>query len=112
MNAQQIVAKRLQIGILALLCLGTAVGLWFFSENPEHDGFLAAITRVGLVLGAIWLALPAKGESVVWQKAAPALVGAVVVASLAKRYFLYALPVALVLGLALVFLRPRSKRRR
>lgn len=50
------IPQRTLIGIIALLLLGSA-GVGFFAF-PEEDMILAACVRIGLVMAAIWLALP------------------------------------------------------
>lgn len=104
--------KRLMIGLLALGCLVGAAGIWLFTDQPETNQFLSALTRVGIALGAVWLALPKTGESIVWQKIGPAIVVTIAVLALARRMAVYLLPVALVVLLAALFLRPKPKRPR
>src|SRR5262245_60185605 len=101
--------KRASIGVLALACLLSAVGIWLFAEDPETSGWLAGLSRVGLVLGALWLALPARGESVAWNKAAPILAVGLLIAALTRRMFPYVLPLALAVGVAFLVLRPKTK---
>jgi hypothetical protein len=108
----QLAEKRNLIGLVALVCLATAAGLWVFSANPVQNQFLAAVSRVGIVLAALWLALPARGEKLALGRAGPILVVAAIFVALSGRRLLYLLPAAIVVGLALAFLRPRSRRRK
>jgi hypothetical protein len=111
-NPSWLADKRNLIGIVALVCLATAAGLWIFTDNPVQNQFLAAVSRVGVVLAALWLALPPRGEKMAFGRAGPILIAAAIFVALSGRRLLYLLPVALVVGLALAFLRPRSRRRK
>lgn len=110
-TASQWASKRSLVGGIALVCLASAAGLWIFSASPEQNPLLAAVTRVGIVMGALWLALPRSGESIVWGRTALLVLPALVLLALNGRRLLYLLPVAIVVALALAFLRPRPKRR-
>jgi hypothetical protein len=109
-NVSQLATKRKQIGLLALACLGLALCLWFFARDPEHNVLLAGVTRVGIVLGALWLALPKNGATWMWQKAGPVLIVAVALIALAGRALRYTIPIAILLAIILVLLRPRRGR--
>lgn len=111
-TASQWASRRILIGVVALVCFGAAVGIWLFTTNPEQNALLAAVTRVGIVMGALWLALPKDGANVAWGKTATLLIPALVLVALNGRRLLYLLPVAIVVALALAFLRPRAKRRK
>ncbi|MSR60098.1 MAG: hypothetical protein EXS05_21070 [Planctomycetaceae bacterium] len=110
MNDSPLAIKRALVGILSLVCLAVAAGLWVFTEDPEQNAFLAAVSKVGIMLAALWLALPRQGESVAWERLVPVLVGTLIFVALAGRALRYLLPVAFIVGLVLFFLRPRPKR--
>jgi hypothetical protein len=103
-------AKRTAIGILAVIFVTVAAGMWLFTDDPELNPLLAGLTRVGLVLGALWFALPAGGESVAWGRVAPILIGGALLVAVAGRAFRYVLPIAIVVGIAALILRPKPKR--
>jgi len=109
-NVAHLSAKRNVLGILALVCLVAALALWLFTADPEHNALLSVVTRVGIVLGALWLALPAVGTGWAWQKVGPVLIIAIALTALAGRRLRYVLPVAIVVAILLVFLRPRPKK--
>lgn len=109
-NVAHLSAKRKLLGIMALACLASGVCLWMFTADPEQSALLSVVTRVGIVLGALWLALPTAGTNWAWQKAGPVLIIAIALTALAGRRLRYALPVAIVLAIVLVVLRPRPKR--
>jgi hypothetical protein len=51
--------NRTKIGVVALLLIGAA--MWLYSNGPGGStagGLAGACVKVGLVLGALWLALP------------------------------------------------------
>ncbi|MBS0262156.1 MAG: hypothetical protein JSS02_09425 [Planctomycetes bacterium] len=105
--------RKLIVGMLSLLCLLIAGGTLWFSDwtNP----LLSVTTRLGLLLGALWLVLPKEGESVSWDKAFPIVIAIFVVLAFLRRgggrLMLYVIPAAIVVGLAAAFLRPKPKRR-
>lgn len=105
-------SKRIAVGLCALLCLLMAAGLWLFTGNPEANQFLSALTRVGIVLAALWLALPEARQSIVWQKAGPILLAAAIVVAVMPKLVRYALPAAVVLSIAAILVRPKPKRTR
>ena len=115
MNRSPLAARKLIVGLVALACLATAGSLWLFTADAGTNPVTAVTTKLGLMLAALWLALPTRGESVGWEKALPPLIGAIAVLALIgrnSRILIFALPAAILAGIALAFLRPRSKRRR
>lgn len=98
------------VGWCAVACLLTAGGMWCFTDNPEHNAVLSGFSRVGLVLAAVWLALPRPGEKVVWERLVPVVIGTLVFVALAGKAFQRLLPLAIVIVTLLYFLRPRPKR--
>mgnify|MGYP007059454760 FL=1 len=98
---------RTQVGIIAAICLGIAAGCWFFF--PQNEALLSAFLRVGIVMTALWFAVPAKGAELAWEKILPILAGGLVLVALAKRVMIVALPLAIAVGVAAYFLRPRHK---
>ena len=113
MNDSPMAVRRLLVGIIALACLATAAGVWIFTGDWKNP--VTAVTmRLGIMLGALWLALPSQGENLAWEKCLPAAVAVIVVLSFVRgswRFLIYAIPAAIVVGIAAAFLRPRSKRR-
>ncbi len=56
--------NRTMVGLITLGCLGSAVWLHLFQPNATiwEAGFI----RIGLLMGAIWLALPTKTRKAAW----------------------------------------------
>ncbi len=97
---------RPTVGTVALVLLGAAVALW--ARSPDWDReqvLLAACVRVGLVMGAIWLAHPQLVKLPTWLPNVM-LVVAIVVA-LKPKLIVIAVPLLLLL----LWLRPRGGRR-
>lgn len=113
MNASPLAAKKLLVGLISVGCLLTAAICCYYTEwtNP----IVSVTTRLGVMLGALWLALPSQGESIAWQKGLPVVLAVIVVLAFIKRgggrLLLYVVPIAIVVGLAAAFIRPRPKRR-
>ncbi len=102
--------NRPLVGILSLVCLTLSLGIALFV--PGSDASYAAFLRVGLVLAAMWIALPKDGSQMRWMKISPVLGLAVLFAfATSKGKVLVALlPILVVVGSIIVMLRPRDKR--
>lgn len=109
MNQQQHRISRVEVGSIAALCLVVALGLWVFS--PENEGARAAFFRVGVVMAALWFAVPAKGAAVAWNKLMPIIAGSIVLIAMFRKVMIVALPAAIAVGAIAYFLRPRTKQK-
>lgn len=103
---ERLVAQRSLIGWLALVGLLGGVGLCLWQANLQ-DGTGGSLLRVGLVLGALWQALPERcvpGAKLFsfWQ----ILVMFLVMMAVVRRPWIV-LPVLLILGVIGLFARPR-----
>src|SRR5439155_17320322 len=109
MNGSPLAVRKLIVGVLALVCLATAAGLWFLLDEPGKNPATAVTMRLGIMLGALWLALPAQGESIAWQKGLPVIVAVIAVVAFVRNWkvLVYAIPLAIVLGIVAAFIRPR-----
>ncbi len=106
--------RKLIIGILALGSLLTAAGMFLFAPDGMGNPVTAVTMRLGIMLGALWLALPSNGENVGWEKAMPAILAVIVVLAFFARnlrILAFAVPIAIVVGVVAAFIRPRSRRR-
>jgi hypothetical protein len=97
--------RRTVLGILAVICLvGGVALLWFGPADETYLMFGSSGLRIGLVLGAFWLAYP-QLSYVPWWFVQALLVGAVVVA-VRPRMALIVLPLLLTIWL----IRPRKRK--
>jgi hypothetical protein len=114
MDRSPLAVRKLIVGLIALACLVTAGAFWIFADDPGTNAANAVATRLGIMLGALWLALPSHGESLAWGKALPAVFAVIVVLAMIRvnwRILIYAIPIAIVVAVAAAFIRPRSKPR-
>ncbi len=118
MNDGKITINRPLVGLIALACLGLSLGLWFKgSVEPDDDmvmggGAGAAFFRVGLLMSALWLALPGKGREAAWAKVTPGtFVGLLLAVYAVVRLKWMAIPILAAFGLLALILKPRTKYR-
>jgi hypothetical protein len=104
--------RKAAVGVLALVCLASAAVYWLTSDAASQSAFVAAVTRVGIGLAALWFALPEKGEGIVWERVLPIVIAAVVMIAFLRRAAAYVLPIGIGIALVAVLVRPRSRRRR
>ncbi len=118
MSDGKVTLNRPLVGVIALVCVGASVGLWFlgtYSENPSPvmgGGAGAAFFRVGLLMAALWLALPPKGQEAAWATVTPGtLVGLILAIFAVIRMRWMAIPLLVGAALIAVFLRPHTRYR-
>jgi hypothetical protein len=98
------------VAVLAVGCLAVAGGALVLA--PEQDAMIAAFWRIGLVLGALWLALPAGESQVAWGIATPLIVGTALTVGLTRnsRALVVVVPLVLVIVfLAVAFRKPKRR---
>lgn len=108
-SEQELRRKRAIVGLLALTGLIGGTGLLI---SGKSDGLASALLRIGLLLGAFWLALPAKDRPAAWARVSPWSLAVIVLTALALprlRFFVPVLAAALAIGW-LVRPRPRNGR--
>ncbi|HTN02872.1 hypothetical protein [Planctellipticum variicoloris] len=103
------------LGVLALTCLATAIGLAIARLGGQADLWQGAFMRVGVLLSAIWIALPSRENDPAWANVSiwnllGGLLALVLVARLRIPLKLI-LPLAIVATAAILMLRPRAKTR-
>jgi len=111
MNSSPLAIRKLIVGVLALICLATTAGLWIFSADPLKNPVNSVTTRLGIMLAALWLALPNQGENLAWGRMLP--VGLVFIAACVRggKILIIVIPIALFVGIIATFIRPGPKRR-
>lgn len=112
MEGTELAGKRLIVGLAAVCCLAASALIWAFHHDPQESPLLGATTRVGLVLGALWLAMPRKGESAAWRRALPIIAALALALAFLRRAFVYVVPIVAVLAIVAVLVRPKPRGRR
>jgi len=100
-------SKRSQIGLISLVTLLAAGAILLFAEDQAYYGpAQAALLRIGLVMGAVWIGYPQISKLPVWL----ATVG--VLSVLAVLLFKKAAIVVIPLLILIWLLRPRTTKKR
>ncbi len=111
MSGSKVEVSRGLVGVIAAACITLALGLMFW--DSWENVWCAAFMRVGMVMSAIWLAMPTAQREAAWANVSPlTLVGlfaALVFVVYSPRRALPVVIGALVVGF---FLRPRPNHRR
>ena len=115
MSDSKIPVNRTLVGLLSIACLLAAGYLFFFVDADQESRTLmwsGAFVRVGLLLGAFWLALPTKQRDAAWAGVSPwqFIGGLLMVAAVAQRPRVM-IPILLLLAVVGYLLRPRPKYR-
>jgi hypothetical protein len=101
------------LGVLAVACLLISVGLAIAQLGDQADKWQGAFMRVGVLLSAIWIALPSRENDPAWANVSIwNLLGGVLALVLVARLRIplkLILPLAVVATGAILLLRPRSK---
>ena len=92
-----------------MACIVGSLAMRLFST--EHEAVYAALMRVGLVMGAMWVALPAFADSVFFEKLTPLIAGGMVLLAVFQKRFVVLVPLLAVILVFGVILRPRPKQR-
>ena len=100
-------SKRSQIGIIAIVTLSASAAILLFAEDQAYYGpAQAALLRIGLVMGAVWIGYPQISKLPIWL----ATIGIVSVLSilLFKKAAIVVIPLLILIWL----LRPRPSKKR
>jgi len=114
MPTRTVPVNRAAVGLLALGCLVTAVVLTpWTAESSSLAMFQGGLARGGLLAGAVWLAMPGRNQEAAWANLSPATIGGLLLAfvltwRIPPRIMI---PAAIVVVIAIVMLRPRSRKR-
>lgn len=107
-NEDELRGKRIYVGLLSIGCLVGAVVAVVVA--PDNEGLQGAFIRVGLLLGAFWLAMPTATRPAAWKRLPTsnwAIFGMIVSAVLISR-LKYMFPVIAVFAGIAWFARPRK----
>jgi hypothetical protein len=93
---------RPTVGIIALVLLAGAAYFKVFPPPPDDSvqvGLEGACVRLGIVMGALWLALPQLAKFPWWIGVAVLLAVMIAVLASKPKLFIYALPILIALWL-------------
>lgn len=111
-NSQDVTLNRKLVGTIAIVLLAGAGLIWVFGDSQNI--WTGACLKVGLVMGALWLALPSiSRRKDLGQMSVSMVIGMVVLAVFltGKRVdFRIVLPMLVGMSIAVMFLRPRSRK--
>ena len=109
MDQRNVAVNRALAGVLSVIC--GIVGVTLCATRGLEDPIGAGSIRVGVVLGALWFAMPSRGREAAWARVSPWAVVAVVVAAVfLVRHLRVLLPLAIAFAAVSYFLRPRKGR--
>jgi len=105
--------KRAVVGILSLTCLITGgVLFWKFRDADSWRIWQGAFVRIGVVLGAFWLALPSQRWDAAWKNIPPSvsfgLLGMIVLLAARPKIVIAVLPAVVLIVAVGLLVRPRS----
>ena len=115
MNDGKVTLNRPLVGVIALVCLGMYAGLLLGGSDdadnaPMGGGAGAALFRVGILMSALWLALPGKGKDAPWATVSSntflGLFCAVLFIAWKPKI---AIPLLLFIGILALIIKPRTK---
>ncbi len=110
MAEQQISVNRTLVGVIAGACLVTGVAIGFVDDFANL--WCAAFVRVGLVMAALWVALPTRERDAAWANVSPiTLIAILVFALVFVRRPLVFLPILVAVAAIGFFVRPRRSSR-
>lgn len=113
MAQQKVPVNRTLAGFLTIVCLVVGFGLLLYM--PDRTAIASGFIRVGLLLGAFWLALPTKNREAAWANVSPVVLigslGAAIACAARPALLRYALPIVIALFVVGYVLKPREKRR-
>jgi hypothetical protein len=106
--AGPVAVNRHLVGAIALTCL--AAGVTIGVTDSYSNLWCGSFIRVGLVMSAFWLALPARGQEQTWASISPlTLLGVLLGLLVFVRRPQVFLPLLVVLAAIGLFLRPRKR---
>ena len=112
-NSQNVTLNRNLVGTIAIVLLAGAGLIWMLGDSQNI--WTGACLKVGLVMAALWLALPSiSRRKDLGHVSVPMVIGIVGLAVFltGKRVdFRIVLPMLVGMSIAVMFLRPRSKKR-
>jgi chromate transport protein ChrA len=103
-----LINRRRRVGWITLVCIVlAAVG---FSTQPKESVWPAAAMRVGIVLGALWLCLPARTRPAAWEAITRGRLAVIILTAMLINRVKFVLPLLAIAGFLGWLLRPKKKR--
>jgi len=100
--------KKPLVAVIAAVCLiGAGVARW---QWPGQETLQGSLLRLGIVFGALWLALPKPGTSPRIERGAGVLLAAFFLLVFLRRSLLAVLPFLALLGVLIWVFGPRRPR--
>lgn len=110
-NSRDLILNRTLVGLIAAACLVIALLLRLWSSDERMELWFTAFGRCGLLMTALWIALPKQGPFVLSRSTLLGVLVALLAISAQPKIILRALPVLLALGSIAHFLKPRPTAR-
>jgi hypothetical protein len=108
MAQRSVAVNRTLAGLLSIACgiAGFALCALRGIDDPLGAGFI----RIGVVLAALWCAMPTQTRDAAWARVSPwAVVGVLLAAVLFVKHLRVLLPLAFAVAIVGYVLRPRKK---
>lgn len=105
-SESELIRKRAYVGCLSI---GSTVIALIILMDDFASGVGAALLRVGLILGAFWLALPTRDRPAAWARVSPWSVGLLVAFALLLPRVKPVIPVLIIGVLIGWIVRPRNR---
>lgn len=103
-----LINRRRRVGWITLGCLAlAAVG---FATQEKDSVWPAAAMRVGIVLGALWLCLPAKTRPAAWAAITRGRLAVIILTALLINRVRFMLPLLAIAGILGWLLRSKKRR--
>ena len=114
MKQRTVGVNRTLVGMIALVCLLAAIVLLIMSQSVDTRARLwgAAFLRVGLLMGAFWIAMPSEHREAAYADISwRTLLGLLLAVFAVARYPRTVLPLLVIVALIGFVLRPRGAKR-
>ena len=103
-----LINRRRRVGWITLGCMViAAIG---FATQPKELFWPAASMRVGIVLGALWLCLPAKTRPAAWSAMTQGRLAVIILVAVLINRVKFMLPLLAIAGILGWLLRPKKRR--
>jgi hypothetical protein len=102
--------NRMLVAVITLACFGIAAAMWYGGYSKEQQLSFSGLIRVGIFMGAFWLALPSKSRFAAWKGLSPWVVVCIAVGIFFLPRLKYSIPLFLGMLVLLVFIKPRKKK--